>query len=237
MSLRPIKIAVQYLLGAAAIAFFVGLLTFIFSFLGTIFCAALAGMMLGAFKSLRWQSVPFSFLFPAVIVAVLRVTRAELAPNQVMVLAVSAFGAFWLTYVAGAFLLAFERKNQPQSVRAVASLERSAVPAGLGEAAGSSLALKPAAGLPGTGLQPQAELSLGALEGKWLFETPTNNHAHPEKVLEFKKQKLVLRVTEPGGSVSMLAECWVKLDGRGDDRTVIFAGQGNGELDEFLVCI
>src|SRR5260370_35897434 len=98
MSLRPIKTAVQYLLGAAAIALFVSLLTFIFSFLGTIFCAALAGMMLGAFKNLRWQSVPFSFLFPAVIVTVLRVSKAELAANQVLVLALSAFGAFWLTY-------------------------------------------------------------------------------------------------------------------------------------------
>jgi len=74
--------AVQYLLGAAAIAFFVGLLTFIFSFLGTIFCAALVGMMLGAFKDLRWQSVSFSFLLPAVLVAVLRVTRAELTGNR-----------------------------------------------------------------------------------------------------------------------------------------------------------
>jgi hypothetical protein len=235
MSLRPIKIALQYLLGAAAIAFFVGLLTFIFSFLGTIFCAALAGMMLGAFKNLRWQSVPFSFLFPAVIVSVLRVTRAELAPNQVMVLAVCAFGAFWLTYVAGAFLLAFERKNQP--VRAVPSLDHSTAPAGFGGAAGSSLALKPAAGLQVTGLQPQVELSLGALEGKWLFETPTNHHAHPEKVLEFNKQKLVLRVTEPGGNVSLMAECRVKLDGWGDRRTVTFAGHASRDLDEFLVCI
>ena len=235
MSLRPIKIAVQYLLGAAAIAFFVGLLTFIFSFLGTIFCAALAGMMLGAFKNLRWQSVPFSFLFPAVIVAVLRVTRAELAANQVMVLAVCAFAAFWLTYVAGAFLLAFERKTQP--MRAVASLERSAIPAGLGEAAGGPLTLQPAAGLSVTSLRPQSELSLCALEGKWLFETPTNHHAHPEKVLEFTKQKLVLRVTEPGGSVSLMAECRVKLDGWGDRRTVTLAGRENEALDEFLVCI
>ena len=234
MSLRPIKIALQYLLGVAAIAFFVGLLTFIFSFLGTIFCAALAGMMLGAFKNLRWQSVPCSFLFPAVIVLVLRVTRAELAANQVTVLAVSAFGAFWLTYVAGAFLLAFERKNQP--VRAVPSPDDSATPAGFGEA-GSSQAVNPPAGLQATGLQPQAELSLGALEGKWLFTAPTNHHVHPEKVLEFKKQKLVLRVTEPGGNVSLMAECRVKLDGRGHRRTVTFAGNGSENLDEFLVCI
>ena len=213
MSLRPLKIAVQYLLGAVVIAFFVGLLTFIFSFLGTIFCAALAGMMLGAFKNLRWQSVPFSFLFPAVIVGVLRVTRAELAANQVLVLALCAFGAFWLTYVAAAFLLAFERKSQPAT--AVASLPQS----------------QPAAN------RARGELSLGVLEGKWRFDTPTNHHALPEKVLEFKQQKLVLSVTEPGGAVSLVAECRIKLDGNGDRRTVTLSGEAVRELDEFLVCI
>src|SRR5689334_23944163 len=207
MSLRPLKIAVQYLLGAVAIAFFVSLLTFIFSFLGTIFCAALAGMMLGAFKNLRWQSVPCSFLFPAVIVGVLRVTRAELAANQVLVLAVCAFGAFWLTYVAAAFLLAFERKSQP--ARPVASIPQSHPEAN----------------------RTRGELSLGVLEGKWLFDTRANHHALPEKVLEFKQQKVVLSVTEPGGGVNLVAECRVKLDGSGDRRTVTFTGEAEQELD------
>lgn len=213
MSLRPLKIAVQYLAGTVAIAFFVSLLTFIFSFLGTIFCAALAGMMLGAFKNLRWQSVPFSFLFPAVIVGVLHVSRAELAANQVLVLALCSFGAFWLTYVAAAFLLAFERKSQPAA--GVASLPQP----------------QPAAS------PAQAELSLGVLEGKWLFDTPTNHHPLPEKVLEFKQQKLLLRVTEPGGTVSLVAECRVQLDGSGNSRTVTLTGEAEQELDEFLVCI
>ncbi len=235
MSLRPIKIAVQYLLGAVVIAFFVSLLTLIFSFLGTIFCAALAGMMLGALKNLRWQSLPFSFLFPAVIVGVLRVTKAELAASQILVLAFSAFGAFWLTYGAAAFLLAFERKNQP--VRAVALAQEPvlrSIPAQPEiELNDSSLS----AGCTAVLTRPEAELNLTALEGKWVFEAQTNHQACGEKVLEFKDHKLVLSVTEPGGRVSLCAECQVSLEGRDGRRSLALCGQADGELDEFLVCI
>lgn len=235
MSLRPIKIAVQYLLGAAAIAFFVSLLTFIFSFLGTIFCAALAGMMLGAFKNLRWQSVPVSFLFPAVIVAVLRATRAELAANQIAVLAACAFGAFWLTYVAAAFLLAFEKKPQP--TLAATPVQHPAHGAILREPEPEPAARFPSDGRPALCIRPEAELSLGALEGKWLFETRTNHQVCPEKVLEFRDHTMVLSVNERGGRVSLVAQCRVELDGQGEHCTVSSAGRDDEALDEFLVCI
>jgi len=235
MSLRPIKIAVQYLLGAAAIAFFVSLLTFIFSFLGTIFCAALAGMMLGAFKNLRWQSVPVSFLFPAVIVAVLRATRAELAANQILVLAACAFGAFWLTYVAAAFLLAFEKKPQP--TLAATPVQHPAHGAILREPEPEPPAHFPSDGRPALCIRPEAELSLGALEGKWLFETRTNHQVCPEKVLEFRDHTMVLSVNERGGRVSLVAQCRVELDGHGEHRTGTVTGRDDEALDEFLVCI
>jgi hypothetical protein len=91
--------------------------------------------------------------------------------------------------------------------------------------------------LAATAARPQTELSLGALEGRWLFEAQTNHQPRPEKVLEIKERKLVLSVTEPGGRVSLVAECQVKLDGRGDRRTVSLAEQGDYDFDEFLVCI
>lgn len=235
MSLRPIKIAVQYLLGAAAIAFFVSLLTFIFSFLGTIFCAALAGMMLGAFKNLRWQSVPVSFLFPAVIVAVLRATRAELVANQIAVLAACALGAFWLTYVAAAFLLAFEKNPQP--TLAATTLQQPAQGAVLREPEPEPRGCFPSDGRPALFIRPEAELSLGALEGKWLFERRTNHQVCPEKVLEFRDHTMVLSVNEQGGRVSLVAQCRVELDGQGEHRTRTVIGRDDEALDEFLVCI
>lgn len=235
MSLRPIKIAVQYLFGACAIAFFVTLLTLIFSFLGTIFCAALAGMMLGAFKNLRWQSLPFSFLFPAVIVGVLRATRAELAANQILVLALAAFGSFWLTYAAAACLLAFERKNQPALV-ANASPNTSPPTAVLASHR-SGAEISPAVETQPSPSMPDSELSLEVLEGKWLFERPLVHNGCPEKVLEISHENLVLSVTEQGGRVSLLARCRVKMDGWGERQTLKFEGEGTGSSDEFLVCI
>ena len=235
MSLRPIKVAVQYLFGACAIAFFVTLLTFIFSFLGTIFCAALAGMMLGAFKNFRWQSLPFSFLFPAVIVGVLRVTRAELAPNQVLVLALAAFGSFWLTYGAAAFLLAFERKNPPALV-AEASLHTAPPTLVPGSYRGGA-ELLPVVETQPSSSRPDSELSLEVLEGKWLFERPVVHNGCPQKVLEISQENAVLSVTEQGGRVSLLARCRVKMDGWGGRQTLTFEGEGNGSSDEFLVCI
>jgi len=234
MSLRPIKVAVQYLLGAVVIAFFVSLLTFIFSFLGTIFCAALAGMMLGALKNLRWQSIPFSLLFPSVIVGLLRVTKAELPASQVLVLAFSAFGAFWLTYVAAAFLLAFERKNQP--VPDVALVQLPATRSGPGEPE-SEPSESLVAAAHGAAPDREADLNLGVLEGKWLFEAHTNHQTPRRKVLEFRDDKLVLSVTEPSGTVSLFAECQVLLDGRGARRSMKLAGTADSVLDEFLVCI
>ncbi len=111
MSLRPIKLAVQYILGACAIAFFVTLLSFIFSFLGTIFCAALAGMMFGSIRSLRWQSAALSCLFPVVIVTLLRSTNAALPASQIAFLGAACFATFWAAYGAGVLLTRSERKT------------------------------------------------------------------------------------------------------------------------------
>jgi hypothetical protein len=187
MNARFVRIALQYAGGCVVIVFFVVLLTLVFSFLGTIFCSILAGMMLGAARQSRWQCLPFSFVFPAVIYGLLHYTRAELSPRQGELLAVLCFCAFWVTYFAGAALISFERKTPP----------------GLPGAA--ELPAKPAAPEPAT------SLTLLELQGQWCWNNGRRNGARNEKVLEIKDDQLALRTLSSDGRVCWEAKGALKL--------------------------
>jgi hypothetical protein len=113
----PLKGALQHLGGFAVAAFFVFLLSFTFSFLGTIFCAAVGGMMLGAVRGYRWQSIPVSLLFPGVILVLLKGMRTELGDRQVLLVALACFGIFWLTYGVAAALFVVEGRGKAPSAR------------------------------------------------------------------------------------------------------------------------
>jgi hypothetical protein len=110
MNSRLLKKALRYIGGWAIIIFFVVLLTFIFSFLGTIICAALAGMMIGAARLPRFHALCYSCIFPLVIFGVLRFSKAELTAAQIGLLAALCFGIFWLIYCVMVAMLSFEHK-------------------------------------------------------------------------------------------------------------------------------
>lgn len=88
---------------------FVALVTFMFSFLGTILCAALFGMMVGFSKKWKWQFVLISLLFPALLLASLYFSNSEsvMSLKGSLGLAAVCFATFWATYLAtcGLFLL------------------------------------------------------------------------------------------------------------------------------------
>ena len=75
MNATAIRTAGRYLGAWGAIVVGVILLSVIFTFLGTLTCAVLVGMMMGAVKGARWFSVLVSFIFPAVILGMVRTTR------------------------------------------------------------------------------------------------------------------------------------------------------------------
>ena len=52
-----------------ALVFFVTLVTFVFSFLGTILAGALVGMMVGFARQWKWQFILVSLVFPAALMA------------------------------------------------------------------------------------------------------------------------------------------------------------------------
>src|SRR5215472_1145713 len=110
MNALPLKKTLQRIAGGIIITFFVVLLTLIFSFLGTIICAALAGMMLGAAKLPRWQVAAASLLFPSVIFGVLRTTGADLPLQKILMLSGMCLGTFWLIYLVVSMMISYERK-------------------------------------------------------------------------------------------------------------------------------
>ena len=74
MSFQPIKTGLKYFSAWSLVALFVALLTIVFSFLGTLFCAALGGMMMGATRASLKMSLPFSLLCPGLLLAILRLS-------------------------------------------------------------------------------------------------------------------------------------------------------------------
>ena len=110
MNAKTLGTVCGHVAGWCAIVSFVLLLTFIFSFLGTIFCAVLAGMMLGSMRPRRWHSVPISLLFPATIFLMLRAMKAELLERQIDLLSLLCLGAFWLTFLLAGVVVSAEQK-------------------------------------------------------------------------------------------------------------------------------
>jgi hypothetical protein len=194
MNPQRLKIAVTYLAGWGLAVFFVGLLSFIFSFLGTIFCAAVAGMMLGTTRQARSLAVPTSVIFPAVIFALLRGLKSDLPLGQVTELAVVCFGAFWLIFGLAVGLVACERKG-------------AATPAGVSAERRPVTATK-ASSLTNAPIRDGLE----QLDGRWLEEAVTSRLQASKKVLEIKRGQLELNQVERDGRVRLLFKGEVRLD-------------------------
>ncbi len=207
MSAASLKTAARYVGRWSAIVFFVVLLTLIFSFLGTIICAVLAGMMFGATKHVRWQALLISLIFPGAIFGLLRAGRAPLLERQVLVLSLLCFGAFWLTYVIAAAVIYFER-SAPASVPP----ERLAT-------------AEPV-------VPPPVVLNLHELEGTWSGPICGRNGESRAKELEINPRELVLRLRDAQGHVSTVGKAELRFE---ESRRVRLSALP--EPDDTLVCI
>jgi hypothetical protein len=194
MNLQRLKISITYLAGWAMAVFFVTLLSFIFSFLGTIFCAAIAGMMLGATRQARVLAIPTSIIFPAVIFALLRGMKSDLPLGKVTELAVACFGAFWLIFGLATALVACERKASATPSR-VSRIRKTRAPSCI------------TASSP-----PPTEAALGQLDGRWLEDNGASRLQVPKKVLEIKRGQLKLNQVEQDGHSRLLVRGEVTLE-------------------------
>jgi hypothetical protein len=196
---------------------FAGLLTFIFSFLGAFFCAALAGMMLGSFRLPRWQTLTLSFTFPAVLFGILRSGGSELLMKQVLLLAVLCLATFWVTYWIVRAVVSYEHKVQ--FVAAVAE--------GQGGGPGS---------LPHHYAVPAGKFNLQVLQGKWSHVSSHQSSGRERKFLEIEQKELLLTIRDPAGKISFKGRAELQLH---DNRSVpLLSISGRlPESDDTLVCI
>ena len=201
MNASAIRTAGRYSGAWGAIVLGVVLLSCLFTFLGTITCAALVGMMLGAFKGARWFSVAVSLVFPGVIFGMVRGARVELAPQQIILLAVLCFGVFWVTYLVSAVLFFCEQKERkPSSHPAPAPQTRTLVQDEPVAATECSRATERV-----VARVPERESCLEQLQGNWVREASGAGEPVCRRVIQFKEAKLELKVMDASGRITLLA--------------------------------
>ena len=207
MNAVAVRTAGRYLGAWGAIVLCVILLSLLFTFLGTITCAVLAGMMMGAFKGAKWFSVSVSLVFPGVIFGMARGAKVELAPQQIALLAVLCFGTFWVTYLVSAFVFFCEQKDR-KSARppAPASQDETLAQAGQIAATGRIVA---AEALGSTELG--RESCLEQLQGAWVCEASGTGHSLCKRVIQIKESKLELKTVDASGRITLLARGDVTL--------------------------
>jgi hypothetical protein len=207
MNAAAIRTAGRYLGAWGAIVGFVVLLSVIFTFLGTITCAVLAGMMMGAFKGARWFSVSVSLVFPGVVFGMVRSARVELTPSQVIWLGALCFGTFWVTYLVSAFVFFCEqRERKPAKLPAPALPPETLAPGGQVAATGCTLAAEP----PGSTV-PVGEACLGQLQGNWVREASNTGEPPGQRIIQIKEAKLELKAVDASGRITLLARGDVTL--------------------------
>ena len=201
MSFQPVKTALKYVSAWSLVAGFAALLTIIFNFLGTLFCAALGGMMMGATKASWKLSLPFSVLCPGVLLAVMRAQRTEIPNRQIAILLIICLAAFWAIYLVAAALMAEEQKG-------AAATNGKASSALNGE-------LRAAVTTPEIGVINETVARNGAAEavvagrealvehfdGHWCCEECDNQQRAPKRVLDIKKGALLLSTLDAGGQI------------------------------------
>jgi hypothetical protein len=173
------KTAGRYLGAWGAIVLCVILLSLLFTFLGTITCAVLAGMMMGAFKGAKWFSVSVSLVFPTVIFGMARGAKVELTPQQISLLAALCFSSYWVTYLVSAFVFFCEQKDRKTAKRPTPAPPGETLAPGAPATTGSirATALPELAG-PGT------ESCLEHLQGDWVCETSRTGLSLCRKVVQ-----------------------------------------------------
>ena len=209
MNATAIRTGGRYLGAWGAIVIGVVLLSVVFTFLGTITCAVLVGMMMGAFKGAKWFSVLVSLVFPVVIFGMVRGAKVELTQQQVILLAALCFGVFWVTYLVSAFLFFCEQKGQNSfKVSAPALPGKTAAP----EAQAAGTGCVPAADLRGPTVAA-GESCLEHLQGNWVCEASQAGEPLYKKVIQIKETKLELRTVDASGRTTLLATGDVTLQG------------------------
>jgi hypothetical protein len=232
MNAAATRTAGTYLVAWGAILLFVVLLSFIFTILGTITCAVLAGMMIGAFKDARWFSVSVSLVFPAVIFGMVRSGKVELAQPQAILLGALCFSAFWVTYLVSALVLFCEQRERKSSMLP-APVPPPETLAAAGHAAATSCA---SAAEPLGSILPLAPSCLKQLQGNWVYAAASAGEPPYQKIIQIREAKLELMAIDATGRMSLLARGDVTLQNSRPPPQALVIPEADGDPADFLGC-
>jgi len=179
-----------------------GVVTVLFSYVGTICVAVLAGMMIGTLPRSIWLALRVGFVFPAVMLAMLQLWRVELEfPRQLMMGGLS-FAMFWAVYLLTLGVMCLEARSGAAGEAAGASSAGDSVGA---EGTGRS---EEGAGEIASGLRDRSEdtpaipIILQWLEGEWCCEVVDLEGRRCHKVFRVAGDQFSLAVTPANGDQS-----------------------------------
>ena len=200
----------QIVLGVLLVSF-VTLITFAFSFLGTLLAGAMVGMMAGFAKQWRWQFLLVSLVFPAALLASMHVAKGNLHDSAR--LAAVCFGDFWATYLVTRSLFYLEKQGAP-AAKAPAAANRVALP---------NVAVHPAAPrlpVPQATLPLVGDPDLRELQGRWSREATAPDGKPCRKVIEVDHQALALSLIDRAGKVRFVTKGDVTVEKLGTFKMV-----------------
>jgi hypothetical protein len=207
MNAAAIRTAARYFGAWGAIVCLVVFLSFLFTVLGTITCAVLAGMMLGALKGAKWFSASVSFVFPGVVFGLVRLAKVELTPEHVLLLGGLCFGVFWVTYLVSAYVWFCEQSERDSSKPPAPAMQSQ--PLGPGEPVAAP-GYEPAAEPLGATV-PTRESWLEQLQGNWVCEAAGASEPRHKKFIQIKEAQLELKTIDARGQMTLLTTGEVTL--------------------------
>jgi len=177
------------------------LVTLVFSFLGTIMCGAIVGMMAGSSRRWRWEYVLVALVFPGALLVSLYIAPSDLEFEKSLMLALVCLGSFWMTYLLTLGLTLLER---PAVSVAQADHEHAGIPG-----APSALPTKERAegGEPrgnaaaAAGNSTPGEPELEEVQGTWVQEASKGGGRWCQPVLKLTREVLDLSRAEGDGPV------------------------------------
>ncbi len=165
------------------------LLTLLFSILGNLSCAVVAGLILGSVPRSWWKLVSVSLIFPAVILAFSFYSKVELATSKVYLVAMVTGAAFWVVFGLTLGLHLLERKEDASPI------------------------IRPGmSGNPGPAVSTIPEFGVAVLRGSWTCEDTAIDGLRQVKTLRIEDGKFSLTISKPRRQECIVARGNVSMD-------------------------
>jgi hypothetical protein len=162
------------------------LLTVLFSFLGNLTVAVVSGLVLGSARRWRWNALPISLVFPAVILGISHFFKSELPPEKVRLIALVCGAAFWGVYAMAFSLHILEQKAEVPSAMETGKAD---LPDDSGRTETAAL----------------RGFNLAALRGIWICDDAAADGSTQHKTLRIEDGSFALSVSEPDGRLHEIA--------------------------------